>query len=219
MGLALTYIKKGNSVIDTQLLSGYESSSGFRDAFSRIMGNAPTRLTACVLSATWIDTKLGPMLSIADEIGLYLLEFVDRRGLEKEIERLRKNLKAAIIPGKTSITEQIEQELTAYFNRACFTFKTPIHLVGTPFQKQVWEILKQIPPGTTLSYAQVAQEVKKPTAFRAVARANGTNQLALIIPCHRVINTSGELGGYAGGITRKQWLLNHEKQALLKTSS
>jgi len=198
--------------MDTQLFSGHESScSEFRDAFSRIMDAAPTRLETCVLSAAWINTKLGAMLSIADDAGLYLLEFIDSRGLEREIVRLRQKLKAAVIPGRTAITEQIEQELADYFNGVCFTFKTPIHLVGSAFQKQVWEILRQIPLGKTRPYSEIAKILKKPTAFRAVARANGSNQLALIIPCHRVIHLNGELGGYAGGINRKQWLLKHEE--------
>lgn len=212
MGLAIKHIKEGNPVIDAQLKSGYESGSGFRDAFSRIMGAAPTKHTTQVLKATWLDTKLGPMLCIADEQYLYLLEFVDRRGLEREIERMRKKLKMAIIPGETHITHIIKKELDAYFDGSQFTFNTPVHLLGSSFQKQVWEILKKIPPGETRSYLDVAKILKRPTAFRSVAQANGANQLALVIPCHRVINANGDLGGYGGGISRKQWLLEHEKR-------
>ena len=84
-------------------------------------------------------------------------------------------------------------------------------LLGSPFQKQVWEELKKIPSGETRAYLAIAKAVGRPTACRAVANANGANQLAIIIPCHRVINTNGELGGYGGGIARKQWLLDLEK--------
>ncbi|SRR5579883_594606 len=211
MGLALKHIKEGNAVIDAQLTTGYESSSGFRDAFSKIMGAAPTRANHLILKAAWLDTKLGPMIVIADENGLYLLEFVDRRGLENEVKRLRKRLNAAIIPGETSIIKSIESEITDYFERRKYIFNTPIHLIGSSFQKNVWNELKKIPPGETRSYLDIAKLLNSPTAFRAVARANGANQLAIVVPCHRVINTNGELGGYGGGIVRKQWLLEHEK--------
>ncbi|WP_152392079.1 bifunctional transcriptional activator/DNA repair enzyme AdaA [Paenibacillus guangzhouensis] len=212
MGLALKHIKAGTSVIDTQLASGYESSSGFRDAFSRIMGAAPTMLDESkVLKAAWIDTKLGPMVAIADEHELYLLEFVDRRGLEREVERLRLRTKSAIIPGTTKPIQSIEEELTQYFDGKLKSFKTPLHLIGSPFQQSVWNQLVQIPPGETRSYSDLAVSLGRPTAFRAVAQANGANQLAIVIPCHRVINANGELGGYGGGLSRKNWLLQHEK--------
>ncbi|GKU77335.1 bifunctional transcriptional activator/DNA repair enzyme AdaA [Paenibacillus sp. L3-i20] len=213
MGLALKNIRKGQSIIDTQLSTGYESSSGFRDAFSRIMGAAPTLLEdGKILRASWIDTRLGPMIAIGDEEALHLLEFVDRRGLEREVERLRKRTKSAIIPGMTGPIQSIEAELTQYFNGSLNHFKTPIHLLGSPFQKSVWEQLMNIPAGETRSYLDIAKALGKPTSFRAVAQANGANQLAIIVPCHRVINTNGDLGGYGGGITRKNWLLTHEKQ-------
>jgi AraC family transcriptional regulator of adaptative response/methylated-DNA-[protein]-cysteine methyltransferase len=211
MGLAMKQIREGDRVIDAQLSASYESSSGFRDAFSRIMGSAPTQAKQQILKAAWLDTRLGPMIAIANENGLYLLEFIDRRGLEREVESLRTKLKAAIIPGETPIIKSIESEIAQYFDGKNFSFKTPIHLIGSPFQKSVWEELRKIPPGETRSYLEIAKSLKKPTAFRAVAQANGANQLAIIVPCHRVINTNGELGGYGGGITRKRWLLEHEK--------
>lgn len=210
MGLAMKHIKNGNTVIDAQLAMGYESSSGFRDAFSKIMGTSPSHAYNLVLKAAWLDTKLGPMIAIADENGLYLLEFIDRRGLENEVHRLKKKLKAVIIPGVTQIIKSIESEITQYFEEKNVIFKTPIHLIGSPFQKRVWEELRKIPPGETRSYLQIAELLNKPTACRAVAQANGANQLAIIVPCHRVINTNGELGGYGGGVARKQWLLKHE---------
>jgi len=210
MGLALEQIRRGQPVIDAQLNAGYESGSGFRDAFARIMGEAPKSADLPLLHAAWIDTQLGPMLTLADDRALHLLEFTDRRGLEREIERQRERF--AIAPGRTKITEQIERELAAYFAGQSNSFITPIELGGTPFQRQVWRALINIPYGETRSYAQLAQQVGNPKGFRAAARANGCNQLAIIVPCHRVINASGELGGYAGGLARKQWLLQHEQQ-------
>lgn len=213
MGLALKSIRSGEKIINTQLASGYDSSSGFRDAFSRIMGAPPTRVDdSRILKAAWLDTQLGPMVAIADESELYLLEFVDRRGLEREVERLRKRMKAAIIPGQTVPIQTMERELTQYFEGTLTEFKTPLHLIGSPFQQGVWDKLRQIPPGETRSYADIALALGKPTAYRAVAQANGANQLAIVIPCHRVINSDGELGGYGGGVARKEWLLNHEKR-------
>lgn len=213
MGLAMKQIRGGEAVIEAQLSTGYESSSGFRDAFSRIMGAAPTKLgNQNILKASWLDTPLGPMIAIADEEAIYLLEFVDRRGLELEIERLRQRTKSAIIPGRSKPIDSIEKELCLYFQGKLRSFNTALHLIGSPFQKHVWEELLKIPPGETRSYAELAKAIGKPSAFRAVALANGANQFAIIIPCHRVINTNGELGGYGGGLTRKKWLINHEKK-------
>lgn len=214
MGIAMKQIRGGDAVIDAQLSVGYESGSGFRDAFSRIMGAAPTRLEKNILKASWLDTQLGPMIAISDEEMLYLLEFVDRRGLEREVERLRQKTKSAIIPGSTQPIRSVEKELTLYFEGKLNAFKTPLLFLGSPFQKQVWKELQKIPYGETRSYADLAKSIGKPSAFRAVARANGSNQMALVIPCHRVINSSGELGGYSGGITRKQWLIHHENKNL-----
>lgn len=214
MGLAMKQIREGQTVIDAQLSSGYESGSGFRGAFSKIMGTAPSKSeNQKTLKATWIDTPLGPMLAVADDEALYLLEFVDRRGLEREIERLRKKTKLPIIPGKSNPLKQIEIELKAYFSGKIQEFKTPLFLMGSTFQKRVWEELQKIPTGETRSYAEVAKLIGKPSAFRAVALANGANQIAIVIPCHRVINSDGKLGGYGGGIKKKEWLLKHERIA------
>lgn len=216
MGLAMKQIRSGETVIEAQLATGYESGSGFRDAFSRIMGAAPSKLKLHnILKAAWIDTKLGPMIAIANDNALYLLEFVDRRGLEREVERLRIKTNSAIIPGTTPPIESIEQELKLYFDGKLKQFKTPIYLLGSPFQKRVWEELARIPYGETRSYTDMAKAIGNPAAIRAAATANGANSLALVIPCHRVINSNGELGGYAGGLVRKKWIIEHEKAGKL----
>ncbi|WP_169088672.1 bifunctional transcriptional activator/DNA repair enzyme AdaA [Paenibacillus sp. PL91] len=213
MGIALKHIRAGDAVIEAQLSAGYESGSGFRDAFSRIMGAAPAQLgKQQILKASWLDTQLGPMIAIADEEALYLLEFIDRRGLEREVEQLRRRTRAAVIPGNTLPICSIENELSDYFEGKLTEFNTPLMLLGSPFQEKVWEQLRKIPSGQTASYADIAKEIGKPNAYRAVAQANGTNQLAIVIPCHRVINSNGDLGGYGGGISRKEWLLGHEKK-------
>lgn len=212
MGIAMKQIRSGSAVIDAQLSVGYESSSGFRDAFSRTLGAAPTLLgSSNILKSAWIDTPLGPMIVISDEKALYLLEFVDRRGLEREIERLKQKTKSIIIPGSTDPIVSIQEELGKYFDNTLESFKTPIVVLRTLFQKHTWKQLMKIPIGQTCSYADIAKKIDQPLAYRAVARANGSNQLSIIIPCHRVINTNGDLGGYGGGIERKRWLLCHEK--------
>jgi AraC family transcriptional regulator of adaptative response/methylated-DNA-[protein]-cysteine methyltransferase len=163
-----------------------------------------------MLKSSLFDTPLGSMLAIADEEKLYLLEFIERRGLQRELERLR--TKAAIVPGAAEPIELIKRELKAYFAGEGVAFKTPIVLPGTTFQQSVWSELQKIPCGETRSYRDLAVSLKKPTAFRAVALANGANQFAIIIPCHRVIKANGDLCGYGGGVVRKQWLLDHEKK-------
>ena len=214
MVIALKQIRSGEAVIEAQLNTGYASSSGFRDAFSKIMGAAPTKIGEYnnILKASWLDTPLGPMLAICDDQFLHLLEFVDRRGLEREVERLRIKMKSAIIPGNTALTTSIESELKSYFDGTLREFNTPINPQGSDFQKNVWKALMAIPYGETRSYLQQANAIGNGRAYRAVANANGANQLAIIIPCHRIINANGELGGYGGGINRKKWLLEHEKQ-------
>lgn len=211
LGMALTEIKNSNSVIGAQLNAGYDSGSGFRDAFSKIMGQPPKKSNkVLLLKAQWIDTPLGPMIAISSESKLYLLEFINRRGLEREIERLRDGLNAAIIPGEAKPIDSIKSELELYFLGRLEKFKTPLVLIGTPFQKRVWQELLKIPLGQTRSYANIATSLGKSGAMRAVGNANGANQLAVIIPCHRVINSNGQIGGYGGGLARKKWLLKHE---------
>lgn len=164
------------------------------------------------LKASWVDTPLGSMLAIADEQALYLVEFADRGGLEKEIARLTKRSNLPIVPGKTDPISQIEHELENYFSDKIQDFRTSLFLLGSPFQKRVWEELQKIPRGQTRSYADIAKAIGKPSAFRAVALANSANPFAIVIPCHRVINSNGDLGGYSGGIKRKAWLLEHERK-------
>lgn len=214
MGIAFKQIRQGSSVINSQLDSGYESGSGFRDAFYKIMGVAPSKVSQhnqLILKASWIDTLLGPMVAISDDKSLYLLEFADRRSLEKEIERLRHKKKIVIIPGCTDPITMIKKELKLYFSGKLTSFKTPLCLIGSDFQKKAWHALMQIPYGQTRSYKSQAEIVGNEKAFRAIANANGANQLAIIIPCHRIINHNGELGGYGGGKVRKEWLIKHEK--------
>jgi AraC family transcriptional regulator of adaptative response/methylated-DNA-[protein]-cysteine methyltransferase len=211
LGLAMKHIKNGAPVIDAQVNAGYGSGSGFRDAFNRITGKAPSDAKdSRVLEAAWIDTPLGAVIAIADETALLVLDFVDRRGLEKEIERLQRKTRAAIVPGRNHVIECIEAEMAGYFDGSLTEFTTPLAFTGTDFQQGVWEELRRIPYGETRSYSQLAASIGNPAAVRAAARANGANPLVIVVPCHRVIGADGNLTGYGGGLSRKQWLLNHE---------
>ncbi len=167
-----------------------------------------------ILKMARFGTPRGCMVAIADEKALYFLSFADHSGLEAEIERFALKNRVAVISGRTSITESIMTELVQYFSGTLTVFKTPCLFLGTPFQKMVWQELQKIPYGTTCSYRGLARAIGRPQAFRAVAQANGANPLALIVPCHRVVYANGTLGGYAGGVERKKWLLDHEKQKL-----
>lgn len=213
MGLALTGVREGKSMIDLQLDHGFESGSGFREAFARIFGTAPSnsRDIDC-LYAKWLETPLGPMLALANDHGLRLLEFVDRRGLEREIRHLRRRFgRYHIVPGEHRHLDQIEAELAAYFEGRSLRFATPVRLDGSPFQLAVWNALRAIPAGSTRSYAEIAAIIRHPAAVRAVGRANGDNNLSIVVPCHRVIGVNGALTGYGGGLWRKAWLLEHER--------
>lgn len=166
-----------------------------------------------ILKFSTIHTPIGPMIAIGDNENLHLLEFVGRKNLHKEIDRLRIKQTSSIVYGQTNVLNSIKRELDLYFSKELKTFTTPLITDGTAFQKATWEGLMNIPYGNTLSYAEFAESLGRPTAFRAAANANGRNQLAIIIPCHRVINSNGALGGYGGGLDKKAWLLNHEKNA------
>lgn len=212
MGLALRDVQAGRTLIDVQLARGYESTSGFREAFARVFGRPPRGAkAAAMLLARRIDTPLGTMLALADDEGLRLLEFVDRRGLEREILRMRQRLRCTMVPGEHPILADTARQLARYFSGASLDFDLPLAPVGSDFQRRVWSELRRIPAGRTRSYAEMAGILGMPRAPRAIGRANGSNMMAIVIPCHRVINADGSLCGYAGGLWRKQRLLDHER--------
>jgi AraC family transcriptional regulator of adaptative response/methylated-DNA-[protein]-cysteine methyltransferase len=162
----------------------------------------------------WIPTPIGKMLAICDENHLYMLEFIARKNIHNGFQRLSQKYNRHIISGRTSITQRIEDELKLYFKKALKEFTTPLIFTGTKFQKKVWLNLTKIPAGRTCSYSELAAAVGNKKASRAVANSNANNILALVVPCHRVILQSRKIGGYAGGIEKKEWLLCHEKLIL-----
>jgi AraC family transcriptional regulator of adaptative response/methylated-DNA-[protein]-cysteine methyltransferase len=168
-------------------------------------------LTTNPLYIEWIPTPIGKMLAICDEYHLYMLEFIARKNIHNGFQRLSQKYNRHIISGRTSITQRIEDELKLYFKKALKEFTTPLIFTGTKFQKKVWLNLTKIPAGRTCSYSELAAAVGNKKASRAVANSNANNILALVVPCHRVILQSRKIGGYAGGIEKKEWLLCHEK--------
>lgn len=209
-------IKYGEKVIDTAFETGYDSLSGFTDSFKKTTGFSPTKSShQNIITTTRILTPLGPMLAGATDEGLCLLEFIDRRMIETQVERLKKSLKAEFIPGNNDHFDLLNQEIEAYFDSSLQKFTVPLVIPGTPFQRKVWQALQEIPYGETRSYKEQAQRIGHPQAVRAVARANGDNRIAIIIPCHRVIGSDGSLTGYGGGLWRKQYLLDLERAKLL----
>jgi AraC family transcriptional regulator of adaptative response/methylated-DNA-[protein]-cysteine methyltransferase len=211
----LKSLAAGHPIIEAQMDAGYDSASGFREAINRLIGDTPSHLQSRPpLFADWLETPIGPMLGVADAHALHLLEFVDRKALPTELARLRATTKSAIAFARCAPIAQIDSELAAYFAGTSATFTTPLarHTAGftAGFTAQVWDALRAIPPATTRAYSELATILGAPTASRAVARANGANQLAIIIPCHRIIGLDGSLTGYAGKLWRKAWLLRHE---------
>lgn len=213
VGRALSTLQEGATITDAAFENGYESLSAFYDAFRQLLDTTPAQArSAAPLHFTRLTTPLGPMLAAATDDALCLLEFVDRRMLETQLKRVGHELGCAVVPGVNGVLEQTKRELGEYFAGTRLAFAVPLHMIGSEFQQQVWQGLLQIPCGETRSYGQQARALGRADAVRAVARANGDNRIAIIIPCHRVIGADGKLTGYGGGLSRKKWLLDHEFQ-------
>ncbi len=158
---------------------------------------------------TNFPSPMGDMIGGATERGLCLLEWHDRGGVPRILERVKKRYGCLPVEdtGSNPHLTQLGAELEKYFAGELKDFETPIDVTGTPFQTTVWNELCRIPYGETRSYGDMAKALGKPGAMRAVGRANGMNYLGIVIPCHRVIEASGGLGGYGGKIWRKKKLL------------
>src|SRR5207237_9866657 len=173
MGLALREVRKGGRVDAIQNGSGFGSASGFRDAFARIFGDSPTLVTN---RGGWfaerIETPLGAMPAIADDEGLRLLEFVDRRAMEREMTILRSRLQTNIVPGQHRHLDAIRAQLADYFSGKNLQFNVPLTPVGSSFQLRAWELLRKIPVGETRSYSWMAKKLGDVEMRRAVGRAN-----------------------------------------------
>lgn len=212
MSAALGEIKRGDDPMHVALDHGYESLSGFRDAFGKVLGTAPGKARS--KRQVFLDrilTPLGPMVAVATEKGLCLLEFGDNETIDRRLEKLSRHLDARIAPGSHPALEQLHDEMARYFARELRDFTVPLDMLGTPFQRSVWQALREVPYGQTRSYGEQARMIGKPAAVRAVGSANGTNRISIIVPCHRVVGADGKLTGYGGGLWRKKALLAHER--------
>ena len=208
---AFRHIKGGSPVSEVAHSSGFVSESGFRSALARVFGSAPSAAQDCeAITLSWIHTAVGPLVVGTTEEAVCLLEFSDRRLLENQLQTLRRRFRAALVPGTNRLVTALEKQLDEYFSGRRREFDLPLNYPGTPFQKKVWCALLEIPYGSTRSYKDVARQIGHPGAVRAVGTANGMNRVAILIPCHRVVNANGELGGYGGGLWRKRILLDLE---------
>jgi len=210
LGNALGLIREGNDVTRAAFSVGYESLSGFNEAFRKWVGEPPTGTDAPVCTVTRITTPLGPMVAAELEDRLVLLEFTDRRMLPSQFQTLARRTGCVYVPGTGATLAGVAAWLESYFEGEPFGLTPRCHTPGTEFQETVWTELRRIPVGSTVSYAELAQRIGRPAAVRAVARANGDNRVAIVTPCHRVIGSDGTLTGYGGGLWRKRALLELE---------
>jgi len=197
---------------------GFESLSELRNAFSEVFGAAVVGTDhAGAINIGWLQTPIGALIAGSRAGSLILLEFTNRRRMEIQIETLKKRFKAAFLPEDDAVIKQTRRELDQYFAGTRRDFTLPLDYPGTPFEVKVWTELLRIPSGETRSYEELALLTSTKSAVRAVGSANGRNRIAIVIPCHRVINKSGALGGYGGGLWRKRTLLDLELRGRLTT--
>ncbi len=209
---AAAVLPQGGRVIDAQMEAGYESAAAFRASFARMLGMAPGKFAQdALLRADWIETRLGVMIAVSDKRALYLLEFAERKVLPAELKRLYAHAKGSLGFGRFDPVDQIAAEMEAFLDQRRARFEVPLAPLGSAFTQEVWRALRDIPAGETRSYSDVARSMGRPNATRAVARANGANPIAVVIPCHRVLGADGALTGYGGGLWRKQALIDLER--------
>jgi len=160
-----------------------------------------------------IDTPIGELLLVADQAGK--LRAIDWAGYEPRMLRLLR-----LHYGKNGFLLQparnphgLRDAIERYFAGDLEAIDgIPVETAGTPFQRTVWRELRRIPGGKPIPYRELARQIDRPNAIRAVGTANGSNPISIVVPCHRVIGSDGSLTGYAGGLERKRWLLDHERK-------
>lgn len=212
LAMALGQINVGSTATRAAFENGFESLSGFRDAFKQWCGAPPQDAAGGPpIIVNRVLTPLGPMAVAATDDGICLAEFADRRMLETQFKRVHRQHDRPFAPGHHAHIDQLSRELEDYFSGNRIQFEVKMDVSGSDFQMQTWKQLQRIPYGETTSYEQMARAMGRTGAQRAVGRANGDNRLAILIPCHRVVRSDGSLSGYGGGIWRKQWLLDHER--------
>lgn len=161
-----------------------------------------------------LKSPIGDLMIVSSDEGISSLWFVDQGKRDEIIKKLEKESGSWLIEGSNDIIINAKKQLKEYFDGNRTEFKLPLDINGSNFQITVWNLLKKIPFGKTKSYLQMAKDYGDTNSIRAIAHANGENPVGIIIPCHRVIGSKGEMTGYAGGIWRKEWLLEHEQKVL-----
>ena len=159
------------------------------------------------LQADWLDTPLGTMLVAGNDEHVPLVCFIEKASLVRKAAIPQKGLKAWLELGESASVTAAKRELAEYFAGRRRKFETPVKSVGTAFQERVWDELRTVPFGETVSYVDLAKTIGRPAAFRAVAQANAQNPAAVLMPCHRIVNGDGSSGGYTAGIERNRWPL------------
>lgn len=165
-----------------------------------------------MIKTTIIETPIGEMSAAATKDGICLLEFNSRPALESEFNKLALTFNETVKPGTNKHLRALRKQLKEYFRGKRKEFILPLVTPGTDFQLEVWNSLKKIPYGKTVTYLEQAKAINNPGAARAVAGANGSNRIAIVIPCHRVIGSDGDLVGFGGGLEKKRWLIDHERK-------
>lgn len=163
-----------------------------------------------MITVTYIDTPLGKMIAGATDNGICLFDFEYRKMMPQIKKRITTCLADEFEEGEHSHFDTLKVQLEEYFSGERKDFDIPLVYTGTDFQNRVWNALLDVPYGTTRTYMQQTKVLGDEKAIRAVARANGENCLAIIVPCHRIVGSNGNLTGYAGGLRNKKWLLEHE---------
>jgi len=171
--------------------------------------------TSIIMQKKEILTPIGNMIAVADSNYLYMLQFTQFVNIKKQLFPLEMRNAGKIEFGANKILLSIESELKKYFAGDIKNFTTPVKFEGSDLQNLAWRSLQTIEYGESVSYKEQANIVGKPRAVRAIANANASNKLSIIVPCHRVIKADGNMGGYSGGGSRKSWLLSFEKEMLL----
>lgn len=159
----------------------------------------------------YLKTRFGELILGAFEEQLCLCDWRFRKMRALIDERIKKNLQADFVEEESAVIEESKLQLQQYFEAIRTSFKLPILLLGSDFQKSIWNLLLQIPYGQTDTYLGLSKKLGNEKAIRAVAAANGANALSIIVPCHRIIGSDGQLVGYAGGLPAKEKLLILEK--------
>ena len=208
---AFERIRHGGSVDDAVFDTGYESHSGFREAFQKTFGLTPRRTAEgdCIRLA-WLDTPMGPMVAGATDGGICLLEFTDRRMLEHQFVMLKRRFKAGLAPGRHPHLTTLRRELGEYFAGKRQVFDVPVEMRGTPFEMKVWRGASADSLRRDALVCRHGAASRQPRCGSSRGTANGLNAIAIVVPCHRVVNKNGDLGGYGGGLWRKRRLLHLE---------